>query len=153
MYGYRGNIFFILSMLFIVSSILPAGGKPDDNLESGTPLQLDQAKKPVEATAENTTQAKNMTPLPSVWETATTGQIAEVSGKVRRVGNDPLTVLIITDSADRDWYLDEAGTILLQSYEQKAIMVKGTVELKEMVLANGKKLGTRRILTDVTIIN
>ena len=153
MYGYRGSIFFILSMLFIVSSILVAGGKSDDNLESGTPFQLDQTKKPVDTTGENTTQAESMTPLPSVWEKATAGQIAQVSGKVRRVGNDPLTVLIITDSADRDWYLDEAGTSLLQSYEQRAIMVKGTVELKEMVLANGKKLGTRRILTDVTIIN
>jgi hypothetical protein len=91
-------------------------------------------------------------PTAELWENAIPGQIVELSGKVRRVGNVPFTALVITDSSGKDWHLDDAGTLLLKSYEQKEVLVKGKVFLKEMILANGKKLPSRRTLTEITIV-
>jgi hypothetical protein len=86
-----------------------------------------------------------------LWDTATEGKEVTVSGKVRRLGSDPFSFLVITDNDEKDWYLDEAGSLLLMPYEQMNVGVAGVVEMMEMILANGKSLGFRRILTQVTI--
>lgn len=123
-------------MLAFAMSFVSAGGKSDKESK-------------LESSAKS---APSLTVVPSIWETVAEGQYVTVSGKIRRVGNDPLSFLVITDSADKDWYTDAAGSVLLHSYEQRPVCVRGTVELKEMTLANGKSLGVRRILTGISIV-
>ena len=87
------------------------------------------------------------------WENVKNGATVRVSGRIRRVGNEPMTSLVITDADDKDWYLDEEGEKLLRMGEQRTVHVKAVVELKEMVLANGKRLNAKRILTGVAVLD
>jgi len=90
--------------------------------------------------------------MASLWDSAVTGQIVELSGKVRRVGNEPFTYVVLSDSGGKDWYPDDAGLVLLKPYEQRMVHVRGKLSLKELILANGKKLTPRRILIEITIM-
>ncbi len=90
--------------------------------------------------------------LSSPWARAEAGEIILVAGTVRLVGNEPLTALVLTDADGKDWYLDEEGKKLLMPFLQKPALVRGKVALKEMILANGTILESRRILTEVEIV-
>lgn len=129
-----------------LSSVAMAGGKPDVRTNQDLKSKTEWSKK------GETEAISSASPSPSVWDTASQGATVEVNGKIRRVGNEPFSVLVITDSADKDWYTDEEGALLLRSFEQKKVTVQAKVELKEMTLANGKIMGTRRILTNMKII-
>jgi hypothetical protein len=90
---------------------------------------------------------------PAVWQSVTKGQTVLVVGVVRRVGNDPFTHLVIFDSQEKDWYLDEAAEKLLSAYEQRNVKIVGVVELKHMIFADGSEpLPPNRILHDVKIV-
>jgi len=138
---------FLISFLSVLAI---AGGKSDRSLTSDSVKVID-GKKKISVSAPDNSSTDPATAA-ALWQNAATGQSVEVSGKLRRVGNDPLTFLVITDSSDNDWYPDEAGSVLLQPYEQLLVFVHGVIELKEMTLANGKILGVRRILTGISII-
>jgi hypothetical protein len=81
------------------------------------------------------------------------GDIVELSGRVRLVGSEPFPDLVLTGGDDQDWYLDDASRQVLRFYEQRIVKVRGRVELKEMILANGRSLGFRRFLRDVEILS
>jgi hypothetical protein len=86
------------------------------------------------------------------YESAVSGQIVEVRGRVRLVGSDPFPNMVLTDDGDNTWYIDPADRKTLSSCEQQTVTIRGVVELKEMVLANGRSLGSRRILSGVTLV-
>ncbi len=90
---------------------------------------------------------------PADWDRAKTGARVELSGIVRVVGNEPFTETVITDSDGHDWFVDSSSAGLLKGMEHKPVTVTGTVERKPMILANGKKLGDRRVLRDLTVLN
>jgi hypothetical protein len=85
------------------------------------------------------------------WDLAEGGQHVLITGTVHRVGNEPFTVLVITDESDNSWNLDENSAILLSSYEQQKVSVTGTVILKAMTLADGTEMSPQRILTDLIL--
>lgn len=140
---FSAKVVFTLCFFVAVSSAVFSFGKFDEA----------KKKKPSQPTRPSKTLTSVETNETSIWEIVSEGQMVTVSGKIRRVGSEPMSFIVLTDSADKDWYLDEAGERLLQGYEQVQLRVTGTVELKEMTLANGKKLGARRILTAISIIN
>jgi hypothetical protein len=80
------------------------------------------------------------------------GEIVQIRGRIRLVGNMPFPRLVITDESDRDWYLEGADRELLAAHEQRTLMVSGQTEYQDIILANGTKAGVRRFLRDVRII-
>jgi hypothetical protein len=76
----------------------------------------------------------------------------ELSGRVRLLGSDPFPDLVLTGEGGEDWYLEGSDRRALQAYEQRSLRVRGRVELRELVLANGRSLGFRRFLRDVEIL-
>jgi hypothetical protein len=76
----------------------------------------------------------------------------ELSGRVRLLGSEPFPDLVLTDRDGADWYLEGPDRRALQAYEQRTLKVRGRVELRELVLANGRSLGFRRFLRDVEIL-
>ncbi|GHV75842.1 hypothetical protein AGMMS49942_06630 [Spirochaetia bacterium] len=88
----------------------------------------------------------------ALYESAVGGRRVEVSGRVRLVGSEPFPDLVLTDTEEHTWYIDSADRKTLSRYEQQTVTIRGTVELKEMVLANGRSLGTRRTLSGITLV-
>jgi hypothetical protein len=80
------------------------------------------------------------------------GQAVEVSGRVRLVGSASFPELVLTDRQNRDWYIDEASQKILEPHEQGMVTVRGTLVVQKMILADGRVLGTRRILTGVSLV-
>jgi hypothetical protein len=78
--------------------------------------------------------------------------IIRVRGRVRLVGSMPMPRLVISDSGDRDWYVEDADKNRIAGYEQQTITVEGRAEYHDIILANGKKIGVRRFLRDITVI-
>jgi hypothetical protein len=78
--------------------------------------------------------------------------MVEVTGRVRLVGNVPFVELVITDANEQDWYIDTDSRPVLVTYEQRIVTVRGTLELLDLVLANGRRVGTRRILHNVWFV-
>ncbi|GHV74388.1 hypothetical protein AGMMS49940_16900 [Spirochaetia bacterium] len=88
----------------------------------------------------------------ALYESAVSGQFVEISGRVRLVGSEPFPNLVLTDSEEHTWYIDPADRKTLSRYEQQTVTIRGVVELTEMVLANGRSLGSRRTLSGITLV-
>jgi hypothetical protein len=80
------------------------------------------------------------------------GDWLELEGLVRLIGGEPFTDLVLTGADGQDWYLEGPARRLLRACERQNVRVRGRVELREMVLANGRSLGLRRGLSDVTLL-
>jgi hypothetical protein len=91
--------------------------------------------------------------LGSRQETAlVSGQIVEVTGTLRLVGNMPFPQTVVTDKEEQDWYIGEEDKPLFAGLERRVLRVRGTVELVEMRLADDTVIGVRRILKNPRII-
>jgi hypothetical protein len=86
------------------------------------------------------------------WARGQADNTVEVTGRVRLVGNAPFAELVITDANEQDWYIDTDSRPVVAAYEQRVVTVRGTLELLDMVLANGRRIGVRHILRDVRLI-
>lgn len=80
------------------------------------------------------------------------GDWVELEGRLRLVGSEPFTELVLTGADGQDWYLEGPARRALQVYEQRSVRVRGKVELREMLLANGRSLGLRRVLSEITLL-
>jgi hypothetical protein len=76
----------------------------------------------------------------------------EITGRVRLVGNEPFPELVLTGEDGRDWFIAEEDRAVLSAYEQRTVTVRGRVSLREMILANGQRLESRRILSGLTLV-
>ena len=88
----------------------------------------------------------------SLYERAAEGQVLTVTGTVRLVGNEPFAEPVLTDGAGNNWYIAEEGRSLLVPWQHRTVTVRGRVRLLKMVLANGRVLGTRRIIMDPRLL-
>jgi hypothetical protein len=79
------------------------------------------------------------------------GKKLTVSGKVRVTGSMPYTELVIGEGGDV-WFVGENERDKLSRYMGKTITVTGKAFYIEMVLANGKKAGIKRVLKDIKIV-
>jgi hypothetical protein len=64
----------------------------------------------------------------------------------------PFAEVVITDESERNWYIDGGGQQTVGAYQQQEITVTGHLWTNELILADGRKLGIRRTLRDVSII-
>ena len=102
---------------------------------------------------EKSEKNKNSKINSGIYNSAVSGQIVEITGKVRLVGSEPFSEMVITEAGKYDWYIENTeDRKLISSHQQEIVTIRGTVILKEMILADGKKLGSRKILSGISLI-
>ncbi|MDR0689530.1 MAG: hypothetical protein LBG08_04595 [Spirochaetaceae bacterium] len=87
-----------------------------------------------------------------LYDRALPGQLLELTGRYSLWGSEPFPDLVLTDEEGHEWYIARENRRLLSGYEQRILTVRGRLELREMVLANGQHLGTRRVLSEITLV-
>lgn len=75
-----------------------------------------------------------------------------VTGTVRRVGAEPFSELVITDSDEQDWYVQPEDVFLLRTLEQQQVRVRGMFRLRQMILADGRELPPRYELRELQVM-
>lgn len=85
-------------------------------------------------------------------EAAQNNSRIRLEGTLRLVGNEPFTSLILTDSGGQDWYIDAKDQKELLLLQQQHVVIEGTLTVKKMILADGRELPDRKIVSDITII-
>ena len=78
-------------------------------------------------------------------------QKVEVSGKVRMVGNSPMTSLVISGE-DREWYVEQEETKKLMEFQQQLVTVKAQEYYYDRVFANGVSAGRQYYLKNIVIV-
>ena len=81
------------------------------------------------------------------------GEVVIVVGVVRRVGAEPFSELVITDSDETDWYIAPDSVPLLRGLEQRPVRVQGVLALRRMTLADGRDLPARRELSQIEVLS
>jgi hypothetical protein len=76
----------------------------------------------------------------------------EVSGRVRLVGNSPMTSLVITGE-DREWYVESGEKEKLMPLQQQNITVSANEYYEDRVFANGTSAGRYYFLRDIIVID
>jgi hypothetical protein len=77
--------------------------------------------------------------------------ILTIHGRLRLVGGEPFPDLVLTDPEGNEWYLDRQYRKALEVYQHREITLRGEAETREMILANGRVLGTRRFLRNAEL--
>jgi hypothetical protein len=75
-----------------------------------------------------------------------------VTGRVRLVGTSFFNDIVISDNEGRDWYVEGEDREMLAPKEQRQVTVRGRVESRDIVLADGTKAGVRLFLRKIRII-
>ena len=81
-----------------------------------------------------------------------TGQTIEVTGIVRRVGNEPWVETVVSDINDADWHIEQSGEGTLKNLVHKTVTVRGKLKLSDIILANNQKIGIRRELSKIQLL-
>ena len=79
-------------------------------------------------------------------------QKVEVSGRVRLVGNSPMTSLVISGE-DREWYIESGEKEKLMHLQQQNVTVIANEYYEDRVFANGTSAGRFYFLKDITVID
>ena len=78
--------------------------------------------------------------------------VVQVSGRVRLVGSEPFSELVITGQ-DREWYIDKDDEHKLKDLQHRTVTVEGAETVKALTFANGLPAGERRTLKNIRIIS
>ena len=78
-------------------------------------------------------------------------QKIEASGRVRLVGNSPMTSLVISGE-DREWYIEFKEQEKLMHLQQQNVTVIANEYYEDRVFANGTSAGRFYFLKDIIII-
>ncbi|MFP3089263.1 hypothetical protein LQZ21_02930 [Treponema sp. TIM-1] len=80
------------------------------------------------------------------------GQLLELTGRLSLRGSEPFPEPVLTDAEGYEWHIAREDRRILAGYEQRIVTVRGRLELREMILANGQNQGTRRILSGIVLV-
>jgi len=75
----------------------------------------------------------------------------EVSGKVRMVGNSPMTSLVISGE-NREWYIEPEEQEKLMEFQQQTVTVRAQEYYYDRVFANGTSAGRQYYIKNIVII-
>jgi hypothetical protein len=78
-------------------------------------------------------------------------QKVEISGKVRMVGNSPMTSLVISGD-DREWYIVPEEQEKLMEFQQQTVTVRADEYFYDRVFANGASAGRQYYIRNIVII-
>ena len=100
--------------------------------------------------------AGNLLPLGSREKKRTKTQYSEpqkieASGRVRLVGNSPMTSLVISGE-DREWYIESGEKKKLMHLQQQNVTVIANEYYEDRVFANGTSAGRYYFLKDIIVI-
>ena len=76
----------------------------------------------------------------------------EISGRVRLVGNSPMTSLVITGEG-REWFVEPDEQGKLMHLQQQTITVRATEYYQDRFFANGSPAGRHYYLKNITVID
>jgi len=79
-------------------------------------------------------------------------QKVEVSGRVRMVGNSPMTVLVISGNS-REWQIEPKEEKKLFHLQQQTVTVKAKEYYIDLFDAKGNPVERRYYLKDITVMN
>ena len=86
------------------------------------------------------------------WTQVKEGDRVIVFGKIRLVGSAASNSLVLTDSSDKDWYVDEAERDVLALMEQRETTLSAVVRLDPIKFADGTELPDKRVLTGIEVV-
>ena len=86
------------------------------------------------------------------WTQVKEGDRVIVSGKIRLVGSAVSNSLVLTDSSDKDWYVDDSEREVLARMEQREATLSGVVRLEPLKFADGTELPDKRVLTGIELV-
>ena len=75
----------------------------------------------------------------------------EVTGRVRLVGNSPMSSLVITGE-EREWHIDQGEQKKLMDLQHRVVTVRAREYYYDMFFANGLPAGRRYFLRNITVI-
>ena len=75
----------------------------------------------------------------------------EISGKVRMVGNSPMTSLVISGE-NREWYIVPEEQKKLMDFQQQTVTVRADEYYYDRVFANGTSAGRQYYIKNIVII-
>ena len=76
----------------------------------------------------------------------------EVSGRVRLIGNSPMTSLVISGD-DREWYIEPGEQQKLMHLQQQTVTVRAVEYYHDMVFGNGSSAGRYYYLKNITLVS
>jgi len=79
-------------------------------------------------------------------------QKVEASGRVRLVGNSPMTSLVISGE-EREWYVESGEKKKLMHLQQQNVTVTAYEYYEDRIFANGTSAGRFYFLKDIIIID
>jgi hypothetical protein len=79
-------------------------------------------------------------------------QKVEVSGRVRLVGNSPMTFLVLSGEG-REWHIEPEEQVKLIDLQQQIVRVKAQEYYRDLVFANGSSAGRQYYLKNITVID
>ena len=122
---------FVLLLLFLgVAAVLPAWGKKEK-------------KNDAEQNAVMPNAALSAAPEQNV--------LVRIAGRIRLVGNEPFTELVIT-TQERDYYIEKSEEYKLKELQQRIVTVEGIQTVTSLQWASGLPAGNRYSLKDIRII-
>jgi hypothetical protein len=96
--------------------------------------------------------AENTFALGKGEKDASKPQKVEVSGKIRMVGNSPMTMLVISGE-NREWYVKPEEQEKLMHLQQQIVTVKAKEYYYDMVFFFGSSAGRHYYLKDIVLVN
>jgi len=78
-------------------------------------------------------------------------QKVEISGRVRMVGNSPMTSLVISGE-NREWYIEPEEQEKLMEFQQQTVTVRADEYYYDRVFANGASAGRQYYIKNIVII-
>jgi hypothetical protein len=119
----------ILALFFInLAAVLPAWGRK-----------------------EKKNDVEQNTVMPTGLNITEQNPLVQVTGRVRLVGNEPFTELVITGQ-DRDWFIERSEVHKLRDLQQRIVTVEGIETVTSLQWASGLSAGNRYSLKDIRII-
>jgi len=79
-------------------------------------------------------------------------QTIEASGRVRLVGNSPMTSLVLSGE-DREWYIESGEKEKLMHLQQQDVTVIANEYYEDRFFANGTSAGRFYYLKDIIVID
>ena len=86
----------------------------------------------------------------SACSTYKEGQKLTITGRLRLVGNEPFTHLVVTTADNKDFYLPDQSRNEYRRLIGSQVTVDGTLSIKKLELADHSKTFTQYHLTDIT---
>ena len=80
------------------------------------------------------------------------GEIVQITGVVRLVGNANFSELLISGAEREQWYITRNDRHILHDLQHRVVTVEGELTVHQVVLANGRLRGDRQVLHNIRII-